>query len=76
MKILGFVGVLMLAATSYAGSREVPGSAAGRYYNEVWERWSEMPIHVWVESPGRTSKGETTFIKGGNGAKWNYRLSA
>ena len=53
--------ILLVSVSANAGTREVQGSATGRYYNDVWKSWSEEPISVYIDDKGNT------YIKGGEG---------
>ena len=53
--------ILLVSVSANAGTREVQGTATGRYYNDVWQSWSEEPISVYIDHKGNT------YIKGGEG---------
>jgi hypothetical protein len=50
---------LLVSAAANAGTREVQGTATGRYYNDVWKSWSKEPISVYIDDKGNT------YINGG-----------
>ena len=42
----------IICSVSFAGTRTVEGKAEGKYYNDVWKRWSPQPISVYVDNNG------------------------
>jgi len=49
---LMLVVIVAIPAAAFAGTRTVEGNATGKYYNDVWNRWSKVPMAVYVDDAG------------------------
>jgi hypothetical protein len=43
---------IIACSLCFGGTRTVEGKAEGKYYNEVWKRWSTEPISIYVDDKG------------------------
>ena len=59
--ILCCIILLFVSVSANANLRVVEGLAIGKYYNEVFESWSIMPISIYVDEEGKT------YIEAGEG---------
>lgn len=58
-----FFAVLICAATCvFAGStKRIDGAASGKFYNDVWKKWVDKELYIYVSDDG------DTYITGGDG---------